>query len=86
MSKIIVHMNTGTYFALSDEVYVVDTAEFDFDPDEFENDLDACVERYGKPVGVSMRETIPCSNCGMAVWDDDLYQHVHSREFNCDNP
>jgi hypothetical protein len=52
MSKIIVHLGTGTYFDADDSVYIVDTNHFDFDPETFEADMEKIVADHGMDIAV----------------------------------
>lgn len=90
--KVIVHKGTGTYFPIDSDVYVVDVSEIEemqndrfggFDAEFFEEELDIIITDHGKPVGISMREQIPCSWCNKPVWDDNLYAHVDTGEYYC---
>lgn len=81
MSKIIIHTGTGTYFGLDDGVYVVDTDDFDFDPDSFEENLSDIVEKYGQSLPVPVKKpTMPirvCDTCGSDKVQFDAYISVN---------
>lgn len=83
--KYLVHAGTGTVIAL-DECVVVDDNDItdDYTLDDLFDSADTVAEQYGKPVGPALRETIPCSNCGQEVWDDDDNAHVNTGSYNCE--
>lgn len=53
MSRIIYHYDSGTYFDLDDEVYVVDTTDL-----EGNDDVDELLDAYGKEIAEGFGELV----------------------------